>query len=144
MSSKVLMPFLVSVCIHHQSFSQEPTESVHTVFGDVMEIVPSDDDRAIHFGRNDLASQDATTDRDITSEGAFFVCFVISPISVLAFSCPALQPTKTKINAPIYVPLMASEGVLNPRPISLNHRFSLVATFLPTNFPYYMMSNGRA
>ncbi|KIM85177.1 hypothetical protein PILCRDRAFT_351717 [Piloderma croceum F 1598] len=27
---------------------------------------------------------------------------------------------------------MASAGVLNPRPTSLYHRFSLVATFLPT------------
>jgi hypothetical protein len=31
---------------------------------------------------------------------------------------------------------MASAGVLNPRPTSLYHRFSLVATFLPTA-PYH-------
>jgi hypothetical protein len=36
-----------------------------------------------------------------------------------------------KSNAPIYVPLIASAGVLKPRPTSLYHRFSFVAIFLP-------------
>jgi hypothetical protein len=31
----------------------------------------------------------------------------------------------------MYVPLMASAGVLKPRPTSLYQRFSLVETFLP-------------
>lgn len=35
------------------------------------------------------------------------------------------------IDIPMYVPWIASEGVLNPRPTSLYHRFSFVATFLP-------------
>lgn len=31
---------------------------------------------------------------------------------------------------PMYVPFIASLGVLNPNPTSLNHRLSFVATFL--------------
>jgi hypothetical protein len=37
------------------------------------------------------------------------------------------------MDAPIYVPLIASEGVLNPRPTSLYHLFSFVAIFLPAS-----------
>lgn len=45
----------------------------HTVFWNVMEVISSDDDCAGHFGRNNLAGQYATTDRDISSERALLV-----------------------------------------------------------------------
>lgn len=35
------------------------------------------------------------------------------------------------MNAPIYMSLIASDGVLNPRPTSLYHLFSFVEIFLP-------------
>jgi hypothetical protein len=38
-----------------------------------MKIVSSDDDGTGHFCGNDLAGQNATPDRDITSEWAFLV-----------------------------------------------------------------------
>lgn len=46
---------------------------IRTVLGDVVEIVPSDDDGTGHFGGNDLAGQDTPTNRDVTSEGALLV-----------------------------------------------------------------------
>jgi hypothetical protein len=44
-----------------------------TVFGNVVQVVPSDDDCAGHFCRHDLAGEDATTDGNFTGEGAFLV-----------------------------------------------------------------------
>ena len=45
-----------------------------TVLGDVVEVVPADDEGAVHFGGDDLASQDTATDGDVASEGALLVC----------------------------------------------------------------------
>ena len=45
-----------------------------TVLGDVVEVVPTDDKRAGHFGRYDTAGQDAATDGDVASEWALLVC----------------------------------------------------------------------
>ena len=92
-----------------------------TVLGNVVKVVPANDNRAGHFGRHDLSGQDASTDRDVTSEWALFVC-ILRELKV-DMNCPK--------DAPMYVPLIASEGVLNPRPTSLYHRFSFVETFLP-------------
>lgn len=39
-----------------------------------MEVVPPDDERAGHLRRDNLAGQNAATDRDVASERAFFVC----------------------------------------------------------------------
>ena len=44
-----------------------------TVFGDVVEVVAADDDRSVHFGRNDTAGEDAATNGDLASERAFLV-----------------------------------------------------------------------
>ena len=47
---------------------------VRTVFGDIVEVVPSDDDGAGHLGRHDLAGQNTATDGDVAGEGALLVC----------------------------------------------------------------------
>lgn len=44
-----------------------------TVLGDVVEVVPSDDESAGHFGGHNLASQDTATDGHIAGEGALLV-----------------------------------------------------------------------
>lgn len=44
-----------------------------TVLFDVVHVVSADDDRSLHLGGDDDSSEDASTDRDITSEGALFV-----------------------------------------------------------------------
>ena len=49
------------------------TESGRTVFGDVVEVVPADDDGAGHLRGHDTACQDATADGNFTSEGAFLI-----------------------------------------------------------------------
>ena len=49
------------------------TVPLRTVLGDVVEVVPTDDDRAGHLGGDDTASEDAAADRDLTSEGALLV-----------------------------------------------------------------------
>lgn len=46
---------------------------VTVVFGDVVEVVPADDDGAGHLRGHDTAGQDATTDGNFTSEGAFLI-----------------------------------------------------------------------
>ena len=43
-----------------------------------MEVVPADDEGAVHFGGDDLAGQDTATDGDVASEGALLVCYLIS------------------------------------------------------------------
>lgn len=44
-----------------------------TVFGDIVEIVSANDNRAGHFGGDNTSSQDTTTDGDISSERALLV-----------------------------------------------------------------------
>jgi hypothetical protein len=46
---------------------------VTVVLGDEVEVLATDDDGALHLGRDDLASEDTTADRDITGEGALLV-----------------------------------------------------------------------
>lgn len=43
------------------------------VLGDVMQVLTTDDDSALHLGGDDDTGQDTTTDRDITGEGALLV-----------------------------------------------------------------------
>lgn len=44
-----------------------------TVLGDVVEVVPADDDGVLHLGGDDDALQDAATDGDVAGEGALLV-----------------------------------------------------------------------
>jgi hypothetical protein len=46
---------------------------VSVIFGDVMEIVTSDNNRSLHFSWDYYSLQDLSSDRDIRSEWAFFV-----------------------------------------------------------------------
>lgn len=46
---------------------------VTVVLGDEVEVLATDDDGALHLGGDDLTSEDATTDGDITGEGALLV-----------------------------------------------------------------------
>ena len=50
-----------------------------TVLGDVVEVVPADDNRTRHLGGDDTASEDAATDGDLTGEGALLVYTESSP-----------------------------------------------------------------
>ena len=47
---------------------------IRTVLGNVVEVVPSDNDSTGHFGGNDLAGQDTATDGDVAGERALLVC----------------------------------------------------------------------
>ena len=44
-----------------------------TVFGNVVKVIPTNDNRSVHFGGHNLAGEDAATNRDVASEGAFLV-----------------------------------------------------------------------
>ena len=46
---------------------------LRTVLGDVVEVVPADDEGAGHLGRDDTAGEDTATDGDVASEGALLV-----------------------------------------------------------------------
>lgn len=75
MGSQVLVPFLVTVCKAATSaLRQRAGKGKRTVFWDVVEVVPPDDDCAGHLRRDNLARQDTATNRDVTSERALFVC----------------------------------------------------------------------
>lgn len=56
MGSEVLVSLLVSV-----------------VLGDVVEVLSSDDDGSVHFGGDNLTSQDLASDRNVTNKGALLV-----------------------------------------------------------------------
>lgn len=60
-SGDVLVPLLVTV-----------------VLGDVVEVFTADDDGTVHLGRDNTASEDTATDRDLTGEGALLVCSAVS------------------------------------------------------------------
>lgn len=47
---------------------------VTRVLLDEVEVLPADDDRAVHLGRNDGAGEDTAADRDEAGEGALLVC----------------------------------------------------------------------
>ena len=46
---------------------------VPVVFGDVVKVVPPDDDGPVHFGGNDDALEDLASDGDVAGEGAFLI-----------------------------------------------------------------------
>lgn len=56
-----------------QIIRQTLPRSRRTVFGDVVQVIPADNDCPCHFGRDDFAREDAPTNRDIASKGAFLV-----------------------------------------------------------------------
>jgi hypothetical protein len=46
---------------------------VTVVLGDVVQVVPADDQSTVHLGGDDGTSQDTSTDGDETGEGALLV-----------------------------------------------------------------------
>jgi len=50
-----------------------PGSPARTVFGNVVKVIPTNDNRSVHFGGHDFAGEDAATNRDVASEGAFLV-----------------------------------------------------------------------
>lgn len=46
---------------------------VSRVLGDKVEVFTTDDESSVHFGRDDGACKDTSTDGDQTSEGAFLI-----------------------------------------------------------------------
>lgn len=46
---------------------------VSVVLGDVVEVLSSDDDGSVHFGGDNLTSQDFASDRNVTNKGALLV-----------------------------------------------------------------------
>ena len=46
---------------------------VPVVLGDIVEVVPADDDGALHLGRQDDALQDTSADGHVAGEGAFLI-----------------------------------------------------------------------
>lgn len=46
---------------------------VSVVFGDVVEVISSDNDGSVHFGGEDDALEDLATNADVAGEGAFLI-----------------------------------------------------------------------
>lgn len=44
------------------------------VFGNKMKVFSSDDESSMHFGRDDGAGKNSTTNRDLTGKWAFLIC----------------------------------------------------------------------
>lgn len=68
---------------------KERCKSARTVFGDVVEVVTTDDDGTEHFDGHNLAGQDTATDGDITGEGALLVWMAVSQSSLHGFGLVA-------------------------------------------------------
>ncbi len=51
------------------------------VFRHVVKIFATDDERSVHFRRDNGAGQDSSSDRDQAGEGAFLVCITRGVIS---------------------------------------------------------------
>ena len=60
---------------------------VSGIFRDVMEVFATDDKSSMHFGRDDGAGQDTSTNRDFTGERTFFVCGAGSAFTTLQPIC---------------------------------------------------------
>lgn len=55
---------------------------VSGILGNEMEIFTPDDERSVHFRRDNGASQDTPADGDLTSEGTFLVYIAGNELSV--------------------------------------------------------------
>ena len=56
--------------------------ALRTVLGDVVQVVPSDDDGTGHLRRYDTAGEDTTADGDVACEGALLVYAHHTAISI--------------------------------------------------------------
>jgi len=48
--------------------------TIHTVFGDVMEVVTADNNSASHLGGDHTPGEDATTDGHLADKRTLFIC----------------------------------------------------------------------
>ena len=88
-----------------------------TVFGNVVQVITPDDRSAGHFCRHDLACQNATPNRHIASEGAFFVCKKhLRPLSAW-FGSPSNQPTDIGPIDGFWRCFEAKSNILIPSPL---------------------------
>jgi hypothetical protein len=95
------------------------------VLGHKVQVLTADDNGAVHLGRDDLAGEDASTDRDETRERALLV-----DVSALDSLTGSLYTRQKKSASP---PSQQAEEeqlrrTLKPRPTSLYQRRSLPAT----------------
>jgi hypothetical protein len=74
MRSQVLMSLLVTVCGPYVRSLDQLTNPRRTVLGDVVQVIPADNERSRHFCRDNFAGQDSPTNRDVAGKGAFLVC----------------------------------------------------------------------
>ena len=99
---------------------------ITVVLGDEVEVLTTDDDGALHLGGDDLTSQDATTDGNITGEGALLV-----DVGTLNSLLGGLE-TKTDILVPAVVLnrlLAGNLGVLENTLLLLESLFDLLGGF---------------
>jgi hypothetical protein len=72
---------------------------VTSVLGDEVEVFSTDDEGSMHFGGDDSAGEDATTDRYHAGEGTFLVCVVGLRISDFALGViPGLPRARRPIS----------------------------------------------
>lgn len=88
-----------------------------------MQVIPPNNNSTCHLCGHNLSSQNTTTNRNVTSEWTLLI--------YLELMFKLQYHLRESSNRPMYVPLMASVGVLKPKPTSLNHRLSFVAIFRP-------------
>jgi hypothetical protein len=120
MSRKILMTFLIPIILlHEMEIITTILSTIHIerrMRGDV-----PNDDSTMHFSRDHNSRENTTTNRNLTSERTFLV-YTVSNLWMQG--------------VPIYVPSMASFGVLKPRPTSLYHLFDFV---FPAVFGFWKM-----
>ena len=100
---------------------------ITVVLGDEVKVLATDDDGALHLGRDDLTSEDTTTDGDIAGEGALLVDVV-----TLNGLLGGLE-TKTDLLVPAVVLdglLAGNLGVLEDTLLLLESLFDLLWVFL--------------
>ena len=94
---------------------------ITAVFGNVVQVVPADDQRAVHLGGDDGASQDTSTDRDEASEGTLLVCRAnvgLAQEFKFPFSLRLFHPPSCGITPrPRLIPIQAHFTPQSPQPL---------------------------
>lgn len=104
MSCKILMSLLIPIILLHKMEIITTTLSARA-----HNYVLPNNDSTVHFCRDYNSRKNTATDRDLTSERTFLVY--------------SLGTVGGDLGVPMYVPSIASLGVLKPRPMSLYHLF---------------------
>ena len=120
LSNGNLITFLHAECRRNMSSQIPMSLFIPGVFGDKMKVFAPDNDCSMHLRRDDGASQNSTTDRDLTSKWAFLICDG-GQKNGSEERRPIHASCRNIWWLPIYVPSIAVFGVLKPRPTSLYH-----------------------